>query len=54
MDLQSLASALTGHDKEMFLSYLECVLDWLPEERLKILQVYFHPWLGQKRPPGLE
>ncbi|KAI5464238.1 kinase-like protein [Mariannaea sp. PMI_226] len=47
--LESLSSTLSGQDKEMFLNFLQCVLTWLPEDRLTTLEAYFHPWLRGKR-----
>ncbi|ERS98532.1 CMGC/SRPK protein kinase [Sporothrix schenckii ATCC 58251] len=31
--------------KALFVDCLECFLQWLPDERLKAAQIYFHPWL---------
>ncbi|KPM34438.1 hypothetical protein AK830_g12138 [Neonectria ditissima] len=47
--LESLASILSGEDKDMFLNFLQCVLTWLPEDRLTTLEAYFHPWLRGER-----
>ncbi|KAF4438882.1 hypothetical protein F53441_12703 [Fusarium austroafricanum] len=47
--LEFLASTLSGEDKDMFLSFLECVLTWIPEDRLTSLEAYFHPWLRGER-----
>lgn len=43
--MESRVSTLAGEDKDMFLSFLEGVLAWLPEDRLIASQAYFHPWL---------
>ncbi|KAI0859843.1 kinase-like protein [Xylaria cubensis] len=47
---ESLASALTGEEKEMFVSLMDCFLYWLPEERGDAMQMFFHPFIGNKRP----
>ncbi|OAA59540.1 protein kinase-like protein [Niveomyces insectorum RCEF 264] len=44
-DLASRVQTLDGDDKTNFVSFLECCLSWLPEERLPALQLYCHPWL---------
>ncbi len=36
---------LEGEDKENFIFFVSCFLNWLPEERLPPLQAYFLPWL---------
>ncbi|KAI1178987.1 kinase-like protein [Nemania sp. FL0916] len=46
---ESLASALTGEEKEMFVSFMEYLIRWLPEERETALQMFFHPFTGNKR-----
>lgn len=44
---------VAGEDKEMFINFLECVLTWLPEDRLTSLEAYFHPWVrGEKVAQG--
>lgn len=36
----------TSLESEHFPGFLECVLSWLPEDRLlKPAQAWFHPWL---------
>lgn len=48
---ESLATALDGEDKELFLNFVQCFLWWVPEERFNSLQGYMHPWLrGGKLP----
>lgn len=42
---ESLAATLEGDDKEMFLSFIQCYVRWLPEERLKPIEGYMHPFL---------
>ncbi|RDA82551.1 hypothetical protein CP532_0938 [Ophiocordyceps camponoti-leonardi (nom. inval.)] len=42
---ESVPANVAPRDREAFLSFLQCVLCWLPEERLNTLQAYFHPWL---------
>ncbi|TVY15297.1 Serine/threonine-protein kinase SRPK [Lachnellula arida] len=46
--LQCLAKSLEGDDKDNFLSFVQCLLCWLPEERLTAGQAYYHPWLRGK------
>ncbi|KAI1132552.1 kinase-like protein [Nemania abortiva] len=46
---ESLASALTGEEKEMFVSLMDCCVYWLPEERGNAMQMLFHPFIGNKR-----
>ncbi|KAL6361369.1 hypothetical protein LRP88_04837 [Fusarium phalaenopsidis] len=47
--LETLAYDVAGADKEMFIDFLECVLTWLPEDRLTSLEAYFYPWVrGEK------
>ncbi|RMZ79960.1 hypothetical protein DV738_g3025, partial [Chaetothyriales sp. CBS 135597] len=41
---ESLVSTLSGEDKDAFVHFLECVLTWLPEDRVTSLEAYFHPW----------
>ena len=43
--LQSLAKSLAGEDRDNFLNFVQCLLCWLPEERLTAGQAYHHPWL---------
>ena len=43
--LADLVTTLEGEQKTLFVDFLECVLTWLPEERLTADQTYFHPWL---------
>ncbi|KAL2689442.1 hypothetical protein Neosp_003496 [[Neocosmospora] mangrovei] len=51
--LETLAQNVPGEDKEMFINFLECVLTWLPEDRLTSLEAYFHPWVrGEKVSQG--
>ncbi|RMD40678.1 hypothetical protein DV735_g4420, partial [Chaetothyriales sp. CBS 134920] len=47
--LESVASTLSGEDKDAFVHFLQCVLTWLPEDRATCLEAYLHPWLrGEK------
>ncbi|CAG9936227.1 unnamed protein product [Clonostachys rosea f. rosea IK726] len=46
--LNELAGTLKGTSKENFLDFMECFLCWLPQDRLKAHQGYFHPWLREK------
>ncbi|KAJ2987997.1 hypothetical protein NUW58_g4209 [Xylaria curta] len=46
---ESLASALTGEEKEMFVSLMDCLLYWLPEERGDAMHMFFHPFIGNNR-----
>ncbi|GAW24058.1 hypothetical protein ANO14919_136370 [Xylariales sp. No.14919] len=48
--LESLASALAGEEKSLFLDFMRCLLRWVPEERPDCTDAYFHPWLGNKHP----
>ncbi|KAI3339393.1 kinase-like protein [Ustulina deusta] len=48
--IESLASVLTGEEKEMFVSLMDCFLYWLPEERGDAMHMFFHPFIGNKRP----
>lgn len=51
--LETLAQNVPREDKEMFINFLECVLTWLPEDRLTSLEAYFHPWVrGEKVSQG--
>ncbi|OCL05752.1 kinase-like protein [Glonium stellatum] len=43
--LQSLSNSLAKDDKDQFLDFVQCLLCWLPEERLTAGQAYYHPWL---------
>ncbi|KAL1878039.1 hypothetical protein VTK73DRAFT_8263 [Phialemonium thermophilum] len=52
-DLNTLARDTAEEHRDMFLSFVECNLCWLPEERLTALQSYFHPWLRGKSPEDL-
>ncbi|PNY23939.1 Serine/threonine-protein kinase SRPK [Tolypocladium capitatum] len=45
---ESLTGTLAGEDEGMFLNFIQCVLCWIPEERVTTLQAYFHPWLRGK------
>ncbi|KAI0904055.1 kinase-like protein [Ustulina deusta] len=47
---ESLASVLTGEEKEMFVSLMDYFLYWLPEERGDAMHMFFHPFIGNKRP----
>lgn len=47
---ESLASALTGEEKEMFVSLMDCFLYWLPEERGDAMHMFFHPFTGNRKP----
>ncbi|TWU72709.1 hypothetical protein ED733_004179 [Metarhizium rileyi] len=51
-DFESLATEITGVDKEGFVSFMECFIAWLPSDRLTCLQGHFHPWLKTKRAQG--
>jgi serine/threonine-protein kinase SRPK3 len=46
--LQSLSHTLAKDDKEQFLNFVQCLLRWLPEERLTAGQAYYHPWLRDR------
>ncbi|KAJ3466954.1 hypothetical protein MRS44_004518 [Fusarium solani] len=51
--LEALIHNVAGEDKEVFINFLECVLTWLPEDRLTSLEAYFHPWVrGEKVSQG--
>ncbi|EFY93180.1 protein kinase-like protein [Metarhizium acridum CQMa 102] len=51
--LESLATALEGEEKDLFLNFIQCLLWWVPEQRFTPLQGYMHPWLrGGKLPPA--
>ncbi|TWU74252.1 hypothetical protein ED733_004458 [Metarhizium rileyi] len=43
--LESLAATLEGKDRELFLNFVQCLVRWVPEERLKPFQGYMHPFL---------
>lgn len=44
---ESVAQALTGDERDQFVSFVQRLLDWLPEERLTTGQLYNHPWLRE-------
>ncbi|KAI0199964.1 kinase-like protein [Astrocystis sublimbata] len=46
----ALAGAMTGEEKETFVSWMDCCMCWLPEERGTAMQMYFHPFTGNKKP----
>ncbi|KAF7863172.1 hypothetical protein EAF04_007255 [Stromatinia cepivora] len=46
--LESLSKTLGGTDKDLFLNFIQCLLCWLPEERLTAGQAYHHPWLRER------
>ncbi|KAI0115653.1 kinase-like protein [Nemania sp. FL0031] len=46
----SLASALNGEEKELFVNLMDCLVYWLPEERADAMHMFFHPFIGNKRP----
>ena len=46
--LKSLATTLAGDDRDQFLNFVQCLLCWLPEERLTAGQAYYHPWLRER------
>jgi len=43
--LESLANTLAEDDRDQFLDFVQCLLCWLPEQRLPAGQAYYHPWL---------
>lgn len=50
---ESLAEALQGEERDLFLNFIQCFLSWVPEDRLTTVQGYMHPWLrGGKLPPA--
>ncbi|KAI1421743.1 kinase-like protein [Xylaria sp. FL1777] len=46
---ESRASSLTGEEKELFVSLMDCLVYWLPEERGNAMQMFFHPFIGNKK-----
>ncbi|KAM0418790.1 hypothetical protein ACHAPT_012300 [Fusarium lateritium] len=48
-ELEFLTSTLSGGDQGTLINFLQCVLTWLPEDRLATLEAYFHPWLRGER-----
>ncbi|KAI0468192.1 hypothetical protein F4859DRAFT_491850 [Xylaria cf. heliscus] len=46
----SLANALTGYEKDMFVSLMDFLVDWLPEGRVDAMHMFYHPFIGNKRP----
>ncbi|KAJ8064085.1 hypothetical protein OCU04_007920 [Sclerotinia nivalis] len=46
--LESLSKTLGGTDKDLFLSFIQCLLCWLPGERLTSGLAYHHPWLRER------
>ncbi|EXU96711.1 serine/threonine protein kinase domain protein [Metarhizium robertsii] len=51
-DFESLISDFIGVDKENFVSFMECFIAWLPNDRLTCLQGHFHPWLKTEKNPA--
>ena len=45
--LESFANILAGDDRDYFIDFIQCLLCWLPEERLTAGQAYYHPWLRE-------
>ncbi|KAI0970831.1 kinase-like protein [Xylaria arbuscula] len=48
--LESLARAVPGEEKDLFIDFLRAFLWWLPEERYDAMHSFFHPWLGNENP----
>ena len=46
--LDSLANTLAGDERDQFINFVQCLLCWLPEERLTAGQAYYHPWLRER------
>lgn len=49
---ESLISGFIGVDKDNFVSFMECFIAWLPNDRLTCLQGHFHPWLKTEKNPA--
>jgi serine/threonine-protein kinase SRPK3 len=45
---ESLSTTAAGDDRDQFLSFIQCLLAWLPEDRLTAGQAYYHPWLRER------
>lgn len=45
LQLADLVTAVDGVQRASFVNFLQCVLTWLPEERLTVNKTFFHPWL---------
>ncbi|CAK7274674.1 hypothetical protein SEPCBS57363_006284 [Sporothrix epigloea] len=45
LQLADLVTAVDGVQKAFFVNFLQCVLTWLPEERLTVNKTFLHPWL---------
>jgi len=46
--LESLANTPAGDERAQFLSFVQCLLCWLPEKRLTAAEAYYPPWLRER------
>lgn len=45
MTLESTVTALEGKEKDLFLDFARCMLEWLPEKRKTAAQLLEHPFI---------